>query len=55
MKLMHHHDPQDGGVLLRMKPKTSGTLSETNQVWPGFKARNRRRQVVNARTDEKGM
>ena len=55
VKLTEYHDPLDGGVLLRMKPKTSGTLSETNQVWPGFKARNRRRQVVNARTDEKGM
>src|SRR6476659_8750631 len=55
VKLAEYPDPLDAGVLLRMKPKSSGTLSETNQVWPGFKARKRRRQVVNARTDEKGM
>src|SRR6476660_618561 len=55
VNLAEYHDPLDARVLLRMKPKTSGTLSETNQVRPGFKARNRRRQVVNARTDEKGM
>jgi len=57
VKLTQHHDPLDAGVLLRMKPKTSGTLSEPkpSQVWPGLEARNRRRPVVHARTDEKGM
>ena len=55
VKLTEYHDPLHAGVLLRMKRKTSGTLSETNQVWPGLRVRNRRRQVVNARTDEKGM
>jgi glycosyltransferase involved in cell wall biosynthesis len=55
VKFTQYHDPLDAGVLLRMKPKTSGTLSETNRVWPGLAARNRRRRVVNARSDEKGM
>jgi len=55
VKLTQYHDPLDAGVLLRMKHKTSGTLSEANQVWPGRAGQNRRRRVVNARTEEKGM
>ena len=27
VKLTEYHEPLDGGVLVRMKPKTSGTLS----------------------------
>ena len=50
MKLMHHHDPQDGGVLLNRRP--SGVPSEKNERWRGLAAKNKRRRGVNSRTKE---
>jgi hypothetical protein len=49
-KLMHYHDPLDGGVLLNRMP--SGVTSERNERWRGLTAKNKRRRVVNSRTKE---
>ena len=32
VKLMQYHDPLDAGVLVRMKPKTSGTFPRPTKV-----------------------
>lgn len=53
VELMQHHDPPDGGVLLRLNHKPSGVLSERNERRRGIAAKNKARQVVNSRTEEK--
>jgi rhamnosyltransferase len=53
VKPMQHHDPLDGGGLLRLNHKTSGVPSERNERWRGLVAKNKGRQTANSRTEEK--
>jgi len=50
LKLMHHDDPLDGGVLLNHMP--CEVPSERNERWRGLAAKNKRRRIVNSRTKE---